>query len=587
MLRLSKFYQKYSRRAAWGFLLLLFTNLTTMAIPLLFRYAVDGVVEKAPKEELYLIAWTLVVVALGAAGFRIIIRIHLFYVARDIELDIRTDFYNKLSQQSPSYFLTHTAGDLMSRATNDLTQIRLLLGHGVLNIVNTAIAYAVAIPLMFMMSVKLSLMALVIYPPALIAMQYLGHQLHKRNLHQQEILGEVSGFVRESLSGAHVIRAFGRETRWMEYFQGFNQKYYKAAIRLVWARAFLFRFVVIIANLALFIAVFVGTFDVMDGTLSLGELVALLEYLALLAWPTFALGWVIALSQRGRASMKRIAEILDAEPSIVSGNKGQEIKDATLEVQDLRVEVEDKVILDGVSLKVEAGTTLGIVGTLGSGKSILFAALQRAIEVEAGTIEIGGVDIETLPLAQARSTMAYVSQTPMLFSSTLRENVAFGRPDATDEEILAALKAAAFERDLEILPQGLDTPVGERGLTLSGGQKQRVCIARALLVSPQILLLDDALASVDSQTETQIIKNLKSLREGRTNLIISHRISAVSGADEIIVMTDGKITERGTDSELRENNGIYAAMAKRQEVEANLALSNQASQNLKTELVPS
>lgn len=540
-----------------------------MVIPQLMRRAVDdlkadGGVDVASIRSLALL---MVVFAVGGAVFRSLSRIHIFYAARDVEMDLRNAFYAHLTRMPASFFQRHPTGDLMSRATNDLTQVRLLLGPGLLNIVNTAIAYAVAIPLLAMLSVKLTLLTLAVYPPSLLVIRKVSRYLYQRNLEQQAQMGRMSNFIQESLAGAHVVRAFGREHHQAARFEQLNTDFYRVNVRLARVRAVLFRLVTALGSVGILLAVFFGARDVLVGSLTTGELVAAVEYMALLSWPTFALGWVLSTVQRGRSSMERLSAILDQEPTIRSGGLTPTAIEPSLEIRGLTIQLGERRVLDQVSLTLPKGKTLGIVGPIGSGKTTLVRALLHLTEVEPGQVFLGGHDIVGLDLAALRGRFGYVSQSHTLFSKTLAENVAFGDTTATPERILTALTEASFERDLEALPNGLETPVGERGIMLSGGQKQRASIARAMLIDPDILILDDALSSVDTETEQRILGHIRRVRACRTTIIVAHRVTAVQHADEIIVLDQGHIVEHGSHRRLCALGGTYAHIARRQELE--------------------
>ena len=566
MNRLLQHARRHAKRWVWGCLMLLLTNATTMAVPQLFRFAVDGIRENAPVEVLHQIALTLVLVAVAGMLFRTLSRIHILYAARDVELDLRCTFYAHLTTLEPAFYQTHPTGDLMSRATNDLTQVRLMLGPGLLNMVNTVVAYATALPLMCMISVKLTLISFAVYPPAILLMRMLGKRLYARNRRQQESLGQLSNVVQENLAGAQLVRAFAVEGEQERAFLRMNDAYLESNIALAWTRSGMFRVAMSLATVGTLATVYFGAYDVLAHRISLGEIVALVEYMALLSWPTFAMGFVMSMWQRGAASMARLEEILAVAPRIVSGAPLQQGLPPTVRVQDLTVRYAERVSVDKVSFEVPAGHVLGIVGPIGSGKSALVRALLRLVDSAGGDVWVGNKNIRAMDLGGLRSMFGYVPQNPSLFSKSVAENVAFGRPAAPAEAIAAAVEAAALTADLAALPQGLETQVGERGVTLSGGQKQRTAIARALLLDPPILILDDALSAVDGETEATILAHLRAARVGRTTLIVAHRISAVQHADHIIVMNEGAIAERGTHSSLVAQQGLYAAMAKRQEM---------------------
>ena len=565
MERLWMFARRHRGRWLWGGLLLLLTNAASMSIPQIFRFSIDAINGGAGLETLRDLALTLMLVAGCGAVFRVLSRIHIFFAARDVEMDLRCAYYAHLTELEPSFFESRSTGDLISRATNDLTQVRLLLGPGVLNLVNTSIAYATAIPLMMLVSVKLTLLTLLVYPPSLLLMRRLAKALYTRNRAQQDAAGAIAAHVQEDLAGAHVVRAFGVEASRKALFDRSSDAYYEASVHLAWVRSGMFRLVMGIANTTVLVAVYLGARDAVAGTLTLGEVVAAAEYMAILAWPTFALGWVASVWQRGAASMSRLSEVLDTKPEIHSGpTLPPEMLEPTLKVNKLCVRLGDRLVLNGVDVDVPAGCTLGVVGPIGSGKTTFVRAMMRLVKIADGTIEVGGHEVRTLDLGALRRAFGFVPQTPGLFSKSLAENVAFGMPAAQTSMIREALTLASFHTDLEVLPNGMDTPVGERGIALSGGQKQRTAIARALLLDPPVLILDDALSAVDGETESAILGHLRRLRQRRTTVIVAHRISAVAHADEIIVLDEGRVRERGTHAQLLAESGLYASMVQRQ-----------------------
>ena len=568
MTRLWFYARQHWRRFGWGILMLLLTNAAALALPQLTRFAIDGIINGESVDSIKQIAWTMVVVAIAGASFRTLSRIHIFFAARDVELELRTSFYSFLTTLEPAFYQKNSTGDLMSRATNDLTQVRLLFGPGFLNIVNTSIAYVSSIPLMVMISPQLTAIIFSIYPVALVVMRYLGRQLYLRNRAQQEAMGDISAMVQESLAGGHVIRTFGIEAERQEAFEELNEAYYQAGLKLAWVRSGMFRVVMTVASLSTLIGVYFGAQDVLTDKLTLGEVVAMVEYMALLAWPTFALGWVLAVMQRGRAAMVRLGEILDHQPAILSGATHRDDLEPALRLNNLNVSYEGAPVLESVSVEVPGGTTLGIVGPIGSGKSTLLKACMRLVETPRGAITLGDVDVTELELGSLRKNFGYVSQECILFSKSLEANVSFGMPKAGEQAVREALAVASFSPEDPSLPDGLETLVGERGITLSGGQKQRACIARALLLEPSVLVLDDALSSVDSDTETAILKRLRENRSGKTTLIVAHRLSAVAHADQILVLEEGRVVERGSPRELAAADGAYARMARLQALEA-------------------
>jgi ATP-binding cassette subfamily B multidrug efflux pump len=599
------------RRFGWGILMLLLTNLSSMAIPQLLRLAVNvfqqagrgGLLdaaasshdhvpgplrwfvlslERLPMGEVLRLSVALCAVAVAGMLFRTASRIHLLFAARDVEVDIRCVMYRHLTDLDARFYAHHPTGDLLSRATNDLTQVRLMLGPGILNLFNTIVAYAMALPLMLWMSPKLTCIAFAMYPPALWIMRNYGRRLYAANKQQQQALGKLTSCAQENLRGAFLVRAFAAEATQEQTFKGVNDTYLRDSIALSWTRSGMFRLSMSLASFGTMATVLWGGMDVMAGRLSLGDVVAIVEYMALLSWPTFALGWVLSLWQRGAASLSRIEEILDTQPvrrqlghaagasPVGPAGAGAAPRGTppSLRLAGLSIRYGDRVALDRVSLKIPAGTTLGIVGAIGSGKSTLLGALMRLVEVSDQQLFINDAPLESFDDYSLRRMFGLVPQNPSLFSKTIAENVAFGVPQAPRSAIEAAVAQAAFAADVAQLPEGLDTQVGERGITLSGGQKQRCAIARALLLDPPILVLDDALSAVDVGTEVQILNNLRAGRAGRTTLIVAHRLSAVQHADQILVLEAGRVLQLGTHAELLAAPGFYATLASQQQSSA-------------------
>jgi ATP-binding cassette, subfamily B, multidrug efflux pump len=471
----------------------------------------------------------------------------------------------------------------MARMTNDLNAVRMLLGPAIMYSANTVLFSLGALYFLLRISPFLTLVALVPLPLVSILVQLLGRKIHERFERIQAMYSEISAQAQENFSGARLVRAFAQEEAQIAAFERSNQENIRRGLRLVQLMGMLWPTLEFVLGLALAITLLVGGHEVLSHRISIGDFVAFNTYMVMLTWPVIALGWVVNLWQRGTASVIRINELLSAKPAIDDAES-----DPTLPANlELRGEIEFRdltffydgegtersSVLHSLSLKIPAGTSLAIVGPTGSGKSTLVNLIPRLYDAPAGSVLIDGRPIRDYPLALLRSQIGFVPQETFLFSQTVRDNIRFGAPKATEEQVLAAAEAAHIRREFEEFPLGFATMVGERGITLSGGQKQRTAIARAIIRDPRILILDDALASVDTYTEEQILGELQRVMQGRTTLFISHRISTVRHADQIAVLVDGRIQELGKHDELLAQNGYYADLFQKQLLEEELAIT--------------
>jgi ATP-binding cassette subfamily B multidrug efflux pump len=469
----------------------------------------------------------------------------------------------------------------MSRLVNDITAVRMLLGVGFLNLVNTPIYYLYAVTIMASMDWRLTLASLVPYPLVLIVVKRTSRQLMERTLKTQEGLAAMSSRVQENLSGIHVVQAYVREEAEIATFTRLNEEFSAQNMALAKVRGIIMPVMRGVSTLTTLVVLWYGGLRVMSGVLSLGDLVAFIGYLHILAWPTMALGWMLSIVQRGRAALQRLEMIFAAEPAIADppgvaaaspvpspgGTVDARLRGAiTLRDVDFAYpgKSADRRVLSDVDLELPAGATLAVVGRTGSGKTSLVQLLPRLFDVTAGAVEIDGHDVRTLPLATLRRAIGYVPQDPFLFSRSVRDNIRFGVPEAGEDAVRRVAAIAGLDRDIAELPRGYDTVVGERGITLSGGQKQRVTLARALLVDPTILVLDDALSSVDTETERRILRELRGVMRERTSILIAHRISTVMDADLIIVVDEGRVVELGDHQALLARDGFYADLFRRQ-----------------------
>jgi ATP-binding cassette subfamily B protein len=565
--------RRYRVRIVLGCLALLVTNTLALTIPYLLGRTIDALREPDPADEVMRLALMMIGFAAAQAVVRVGSRIALFNAARMAEHDLRSDLFEHLMKLEPGYYRTHTTGDVMSRLTADVQTVRALWGPAILNVVNTTFVFGTAMVLMIGIDPVLTLWALLPYPAVMVFGRVFGRQIHRTSRRVQEQLGAVSNTVQEDLTGVAVIKSYTLEPRRQANFAGMSKQLLWRNMSLVKIRGLLMPLLGGMASLGTVMVIWVGGNAVVDGRIGLGQLVQFNAYLALLLWPTMALGWMISLFQRGLASWTRLAEIFARPPAVVGGDRPlPETGGAAgkIEIRDLTIEMDGRRILDGVDITIEPGTVAAIVGRTGSGKSVLVEALPRLIEVPPGAIFLDGVDITELRLDELRRAIGYAPQEAFLFSTTIGLNIAFGYQHSgatgaiTEDQLLDAARAAGLARDLDALPNGLDTVVGERGITLSGGQRQRVALARALATSPRLLVLDDSLSSVDAETEAEILGHLADVLHDQTAIIISHRVAAVRRADQIIVLDGGRVAECGSHAELLAAGGVYAELYRTQ-----------------------
>ncbi len=579
--RLLPYVLRYRRQFSLGLACVLITTSIQLLSPWVLKYAIDDLGAGVTRAKLALYAGLLLAIACVGAVFRFLMRRIIIGASRDIEYDIRNDFFARLQQMPLGYYHTRRTGDLMSRATNDLNAVRMLIGPAVMYSASTLIVFSVAIVLMSTIDARLTLIALLPLPLVSVSVRYFGDAIHRRFEAIQAQLSEVSAVVQESLSGVRVVRAYRQEAHEMERFRAANEEYVERNKVLIRLQGLYYPSLTLFLGLGSLLVLWLGSREVIRGRITLGEFVAFNAYLVMLSWPMIAFGWVTNMLQRGLASWKRMLDVLDAEPAISDAAATPRGRAATLqgeiEFRDLVFAYpgSDTPVLSHVSLRIPRGQTVAFVGATGSGKSTLINLLPRLHEPPPGAVFIDGIDVREIPLATLRGAIGFVPQEPFLFSDTIAENIAFGVPEgeAADARLAEAAAVARLDVDVASFPGGYQTIVGERGITLSGGQKQRTALARALMTDPKILVLDDALSAVDTYTEEEILSRLRDVMRQRTSIIVSHRISTVRAADRIFVLAGGRIAERGTHDELVRLGGLYAELYRKQLLEEELAAS--------------
>jgi ATP-binding cassette, subfamily B, multidrug efflux pump len=566
----------YVERYRWGYasglVCIFLTNGIQVLGPKVLGLASDALLKGVTRQKLLFFAGLLLAIAVAKGIFQFLTRWIMIGISRDIEFDLRNDLFEKLEGLSYSYYQRHRTGDIMARATNDLSAVRNLLGPAIMYSANTIVLMAGALAFMISISPRLTLYTFLPLPAASILIQYFGRRIHDRFERIQAMFSDISARAQENFSGARLIRAYVQEEAEIRAFEAENHEYIRRSLKLVRLMGMLWPTLEFMLGCAVVMVLWLGGREVVAGRITVGQFVSFNAYMLQLTWPIIALGWVINLFQRGTASLGRLDEIMREKPAItnIADASEREIT-GDIEFRNLNFSYDGKQVLHNVNLRIPAGSSLAIVGPTGSGKTTLVDLIPRIYDAEPGMVLIDGRPIREYTLASLRKNIGFVPQETFLFSDRIRENIALGVDSATDSEIRFSAAAANIATDIEGFPERYETLVGERGITLSGGQKQRTAIARALIRNPRILILDDALSSVDTHTEDKILNHLRDVMQGRTTIFISHRVSTVRNADHIAVLHGGRIVELGTHEELLARNGYYSDLYNKQLLEEELA----------------
>jgi len=575
LLTLKKYFVRYKKKLFWGFLFILLSNAGTVYVPILIKDSINAIEGNTTIDQLIHYALLIVVASLSAGIFRFYIRQTIIVVSREIEFDLRYDFWNHIQRLPLRFFQNNSTGNIMAHATNDINAVRMFIGPAVMYSTDTFIRLIIVLAIMISLDPMLTLYTLLPLPILSVVVYKIGKKIHQKFTLIQEKFSEITTKAQENFSGIRVIKSYVREENEIKHFNKLSQEYLKRNMDMVKIQAAIMPFLFLITGLSIILVIWIGGSEVISGEATLGEITAFVIYLGILIWPMIAFGWVINIIQQAEASMKRLNKILSEPYEIDDSNRtNYSIKRIIGEIEfrnvSFRYDENHPYILKDINLKILQGSTVAIMGYTGIGKTTFINLIPRLYDVTGGEILIDGKDIRTIPLNVLRREIGIVQQESFMFSDSVTNNISYGLRNINKERVIEVSKIAHFDKDVEDFPLKYETMVGERGITLSGGQKQRASLARALAIDPKILVLDDSFSAVDTHTEEEILKSLKDFMKDRTSIIISHRISTVKDADKIIVLSDGKIAEEGTHEELVMLGGIYADLHFKQLLEKEL-----------------